>query len=167
MCCSYRGDAELDKSTRELEQHEEIIAATKAKIANLQQFVSVAIKVEADSNAILRNLHDNQHLRKARVDIQRLDDEIDGLDEDQARKSSRKYNEQYHEKRQKQAELQSEQAKVGGEVSTMKADLELKKEELKTEYNEIEHRYREELIKVKTAEIANQDLEKYHKALDA
>jgi DNA repair protein RAD50 len=80
-----------------------------------------------------------------------------------------------------------QQSKLGGEVSTMKADLEDKRKELETEYHEIDKKYKDELIKVKvrppgrprpsvaprltpcaqTAEVANLDLEKYGKALDA
>ncbi len=115
----------------------------------------------------MRNLTDNELLRQHKAKVQELDNQIEALNVDEARKSSRKYNEQYHEKRQKLTDLQGEQAKVGGEVSTMKADLDLKKDELNSEYKDIEQRYRTDLIKVKTAEIANQDLEKYHKALDA
>lgn len=164
---SYRGDAELDKSTRDLEQHEQVISTTKAKIASLQQLISTTDKILADSTATLRNLNDNVLLRESQRKIEELENEIEGLNEEEARKSARKYNEQYHEKRTQQTDLQSEQAKVGGEISTMKVDLDMKNAELKEEYKDIEQRYRTELIKVKTAEIANKDLEKYHKALDA
>lgn len=165
--CSYRGDGELEKSSRELDHHEQVISTAKSKINKLQQLISATDKVLADSNATFRNLQDNQTLRKAVLEIQSFDRQIDELNEEEARQSARKYNEQYHKHRTDQTNLQSEQAKVGGEISMMKADAEQKKVELNDEYNQIEQRYRTELIKVKTAEIANKDLEKYHKALDA
>lgn len=79
-----------------------------------------------------------------------------------------------------------QQARLGGEVQTLENDEREKKEELETEYKDIEEKYRRELITLKvrstrfihsydsctdepwlqTTEMANQDLEKLMKALD-
>ena len=82
-----------------------------------------------------------------------------------------------------------QQAKLGGEIETLKKDHEDKQEELNSEYKDIDEKYRRELINVKvsflslphrmfrgitdrnlfapqTAEMSNQDLEKLQKALD-
>jgi DNA repair protein RAD50 len=142
--------------------------------------------------------------------LQEIENEIETLDEHGARNAYVKFETQYTEQRKRQADLQAEvrffrsrrprcladriclctlqQARLGGEVQTLMNDEKEKKEELETEYKDIEEKYRRELITLKvgsfdtfnaheklgadgnrdvqTAEMANQDLEKLQKALD-
>ncbi|GAA5936924.1 hypothetical protein JCM1841_001408 [Sporobolomyces salmonicolor] len=160
------GDAELNKCERELKQHSAVIADTKQRIASLQAQVSQIDRTLADSRAVLRNIQDNVRLRAERKALEDIDRQIDQLDEDSARKAYRKFESDYNEQRRKQTELQAQQAKLGGEVETLKKDFEDKQEELETEYKDIDEKYRRELINVKVAEMSNQDLEKLSKALD-
>ncbi|GAA6021568.1 hypothetical protein JCM10207_005070 [Rhodosporidiobolus poonsookiae] len=160
------GDNELVKCERELKQHDSVIADTKHRIANLQAQISGIDQSLADSKAVLRNFQDNLRLRAEKRSLQQIDAQIEELDEESARKAYRKFETDYNAQRKKQAELQSEQARLGGEVETMRKDEEDKQEELDTEYKDIEEKYRRELIHVKTAEMSNQDLEKLQKALD-
>ena len=48
----------------------------------------------------------------------------------------------------------------------IQTNLKEKKEELESEYKDVNRQYTRQLIKVKTADFAIQDLEKYGKALD-
>jgi DNA repair protein RAD50 len=48
----------------------------------------------------------------------------------------------------------------------MEENRKYKEKTLKTEYKDVEKQFREQLIKTKTSEVANNDLEKYGKALD-
>ncbi|BGP20318.1 hypothetical protein JCM10213_002053 [Rhodosporidiobolus nylandii] len=160
------GDNELNKCERELKQHDAVIADTKQRIAQLQAQISQFDQTLADSKAVLRNFQDNLRLRTEKRQLESIDQQIEDLDEDSARKAYRKFETEYNEQRRKQADLQSEQARLGGEINTMKNDELDKGEELETEYKDIEEKYRRELINVKTAEMSNQDLEKLQKALD-
>ncbi|GAA5916492.1 hypothetical protein JCM6882_001738 [Rhodosporidiobolus microsporus] len=160
------GDNELHKCERELKQHDAVITDTKQRIATLQQQISQIDQTLADSKAVLRNFQDNLRLRAERKALQTIDAEIEHLDEESARKAYRKFETDYNEQRRKQTELQAEQARLGGEVSSMRNDEKEKKEELNSEYKDIDEKYRRELINVKTAEMSNQDLEKLQKALD-
>ncbi|KAK4330749.1 DNA repair protein RAD50 [Rhodotorula toruloides] len=163
---SRGGDAELQKCERELKQHENVIGDMKTRIANLQAQVSQIDKMLADSQAVLRNLQDNLRLRSEKRSLESIDSQIDELDEDGARKAYRKFETDYNEQRRKQTEMQAEQARLGGEIQSMTNDRKEKEEELNTEYKDIDEKYRRELINLKTAEMANQDLEKLQKALD-
>ncbi|GAA5829449.1 hypothetical protein JCM5353_001337 [Sporobolomyces roseus] len=163
---SRGGDAELTKVERELQKHDSLISEMKQRIASLQAQISQFDQTLADSKAVLRNFQDNIRLRKERASLTAIDNEIDQLDEDSARKAYRKFETEYNEQRRRQSELQAEQAKLGGEIETLKKDHEDKQEELNSEYKDIDEKYRRELINVKTAEMSNQDLEKLQKALD-
>ncbi|GAA6018937.1 hypothetical protein JCM11491_005685 [Sporobolomyces phaffii] len=163
---SRGGDAELTKVERELEKHDALISEMKQRIANLQVHISQFDQTLADSKAVLRNFQDNIRLRREKAALVAIDDEIDQLDEDSARKAYRKFETEYNDQRRKQADLQAEQAKLGGEIETLKNDHQEKQEELNSEYKDIDDKYRRELINVKTAEMSNQDLEKLQKALD-
>ncbi|KAM0751847.1 hypothetical protein T439DRAFT_220598 [Meredithblackwellia eburnea MCA 4105] len=163
-----RGSArELLRVEKDLEAQEKVIVDLKAKIHRLQGEVSQTDKALSDSDAVLRNFNDNVLLRKNRKEIQTIEDQIRELDVESAKKSHRQYESEYSTKRKWQADKTAEQSKLGGEISTMKSDLQEKKNELKSEYENIDSKYKTELIKVKTAEVANQDLEKYAKALDS
>ncbi|KAK4701138.1 DNA repair protein RAD50, partial [Phenoliferia sp. Uapishka_3] len=158
---------ELAKVERDLKLQEKAINETKARVQKLQNDISKADKALADSNAVLRNFNDNQQFRRLRREIEVIDGKIDELDVASAEKAHRTYEAEYNVKRKKQADLSGQQAKLGGEVSTLENDLTEKRGELKSEYDNIDEKYKTELIKVKTAEVANLDLEKYGKALDA
>ncbi|GAA5930091.1 MRX complex DNA-binding subunit [Sporobolomyces koalae] len=163
---SRGGDAELVKIENELQKHDTLILEMKQRISGLQAKISHFDQGLADSKANLRNFQDNVRLRREKASLITIDNEIDQLDEDGARRSYRKFETDYNEQRRRQAELQAEQAKLGGEIETLKKDLVDKQEELNSEYKDIDDKYRRELINVKTAEMSNQDLEKLQKALD-
>ena len=143
----------------------------------MQAQVSQIDQTLADSKAVLRNVQDNLRLRVERRSLEALEQQIDELDEDAARKAYRKFESDYNEQRRKQTELQAEvrpflspqplplppqpllltllstfslqQARLGGEIQTLGADVTHKGEELVTEYKDIDDRYRRELINLK------------------
>ncbi|GAA5827048.1 hypothetical protein JCM3770_002453 [Rhodotorula araucariae] len=160
------GDTDLVKCERDLAQHDTVITDAKQRIAQLQAQISQIDQTLADSKAVLRNFQDNLRLRTERRSLEAIDQQIEELDEDAARKAYRKFESDYNEQRRKQADLQAEQARLGGEIQTLGNDEKEKKEELETEYKGIDDKYRKELINLKTAEMSNQDLEKLQKALD-
>ncbi|POY72024.1 DNA repair protein RAD50 [Rhodotorula taiwanensis] len=154
---------QLDLNKREIRS---VISDAKKRFSALQTQIARIDQNQADSKAILRGFQDNLRVRIERRALKDIEDEIETLDEHGARNAYVKFETQYNEQRKKQTELQSEQARLGGEVQTLEADEKEKREELATEYKDIEEKYRRELITLKTAEMANQDLEKLQKALD-
>ncbi|SCZ98307.1 BZ3500_MvSof-1268-A1-R1_Chr3-2g06284 [Microbotryum saponariae] len=164
---SRGGAGELIKVERELKQYEGVIADMKKRISALQDEMASADRRLADSHAVLRNLHDNVRLRKSKRDLATIDSQLESLDDEGARKAYRRFETEYTAMRQKQSQKQSDQAKLGGELATMRSALKEKKEELVSEYDRIEEKYKQELVKVKTTEVVSNDLLKYAKALDA
>lgn len=61
----------------------------------------------------------------------------------------------------------TQRAKLEGQKATLvEQQRTLERELQKDLFRDIDNRYKKQLITVKTAKMANQDLEKYHKALD-
>jgi DNA repair protein RAD50 len=110
-------------------------------------------------------------LRSEKKALEKIDQDIEELDEDAARKAYRRFELEYTAQRQRQTDMQGEvrllspsplpfrgkcwrlvgeqQARLGGEIGALKADEKEKNEELNSEYKNIEERYRRELINVK------------------
>ena len=74
----------------------------------MQAQISQIDQTLADSKAVLRNVQDNLRLRVERRSLEALEQQIDELDEDAARKAYRKFESDYNEQRRKQTELQAE-----------------------------------------------------------
>lgn len=85
-----------------------VIADAKKRVSQLQAQIARIDQNQADSKAILRNFQDNLRLRIERRALQDIETEIEGLDEHGARNAYVKFETQYTEQRNKQAELQSE-----------------------------------------------------------
>jgi DNA repair protein RAD50 len=101
------GAAELAKCERDLKQHDAVIGDTKARITTLQTQIASADKRLADSSAVLRNFNDNLRLRSERKNLTAIDDELEGLDDEGARKAYRKYETDYNVQRKKQTDRQA------------------------------------------------------------
>lgn len=80
----------------------------KQRISQLQAQISQFDQTLADSTAVMRNFQDNIRLRREKAALTTIDDEIDQLDEDSARKAYRKFETEYNEQRRRQTELQAE-----------------------------------------------------------
>lgn len=80
----------------------------KQKISNLQSSISRFDQTLADSQAVLRNFQDNIRLRREKAALTSIDNEIDQLDEESARKAYRKFETEYNDQRRKQSDLQAE-----------------------------------------------------------
>eukprot|EP00884_Botryococcus_braunii_P018369 jgi/Botrbrau1/5215/Bobra.0172s0079.1 len=67
----------------------------------------------------------------------------------------------------REKELRSKQDMLRGSLGTIREQVRRAKEDLRNpNYREIDKRYRKALICLKTTEMANSDMEKYHKALE-
>lgn len=100
--------AELAKCEHDLKKHEQVITETKARINDFQNKIAKHDKDLSESATILRNFEDNLRLRKARRDIEKIDNDITSLDEEGARKASRKFDLDYNDRRRRHSEKQAQ-----------------------------------------------------------
>ncbi|MBW0467450.1 hypothetical protein O181_007165 [Austropuccinia psidii MF-1] len=159
-------EARIRRCQDDLNELDQQVKGTTEKMAAIQQMQTDIDKESAKAKAFERNISDNIRLRAYRSEIRQLEESLAELDVEGATRASRKYDEEYHKARKYQTDLQAEQAKLGGEIGMDKKNLKDKRSEMDTEFKNIIERHRGQLVKVKTVEIANQDLDKYAKALD-
>lgn len=159
-------DSNYRQCQQEIDTLDNSIKVATQRMTELQESLSDLDKEASKAKAFERNVGDNIRLRAYQREIQELDLKLAELDIDSATKASKEYDESYHTARKYLTGLQAEQAKLGGEIGIDKKNLKDKRSEMDSEFKDITERYRSQLVKVKTVELANQDLDKYAKALD-
>ncbi|KAA1112937.1 DNA repair protein rad50 [Puccinia graminis f. sp. tritici] len=158
--------ANSERCQREIHALVEKIKAITQQISKLQDDLQALDKEQDRAKALERNITDNIRYRNYKLEIQELEDKISRIDVGKAREACQKYDAEYHKAEKWLADLKAEQAKLGGEIGMDKNNLKEKMEERESDFKDIIKRHRAQLVKVKTVEIANQDLDKYAKALD-
>ncbi|KAL0961152.1 hypothetical protein HGRIS_006124 [Hohenbuehelia grisea] len=119
----------------------------------------------SESGASMANLRENIRARKLIVSISDTQKEIDSFDMEEAARARRNFKDKYEVSKAKENELQTTFSHIAGEISSHKAQLRTWEDDLK-EFENINKKYMAQLIKVKMSDMANNDLEKYAKALD-
>lgn len=156
----------LASARQEVERRARVVSDKKAVIAKLHADMVAAGQLVARADAELRNLQDNIRLRQAKRELEVLEAELEKLDVEQAKRAHRQFEVEYNKQRQRATELSARQSNIGGMIETMKRERAKRQEQLRTDYKDIDDKYLQELVKVKTAESASDDVEKWRKALD-
>uniref|UniRef100_A0A0E0K017 DNA repair protein RAD50 n=1 Tax=Oryza punctata TaxID=4537 RepID=A0A0E0K017_ORYPU len=115
-----------------------------------------------------RNIDDNLNYRKTKAEVERLTHEIELLEDKVLSIGSLSTVEtdlkQYSQEKER---LLSECNRCQGTQSVYQSNISKHKLELKqTQYKDIEKRYFNQLLQLKTTEMANKDLDRYYAALD-
>ncbi|KAF7314451.1 AAA-23 domain-containing protein [Mycena kentingensis (nom. inval.)] len=87
------------------------------------------------------------------------------LDIESAAKARRTFESRYTQSMTKEADMHTKFSQLAGELSSERAQLKEKEKDLR-EFKDINKKYTDQLIQVKMSDMANNDLEKYAKALD-
>ena len=121
-----------------------------------------------ESNASMTNLRENIRVRKLEKEIETTQAEIDAMDMEEAAKARRQFDLKYNLEKQRETEMQSkvrkicrptfvvweliacgpQYAHIGGELSSLKDQVETLEHDL-AEFQNINRRYKDQLIKVK------------------
>ncbi|KAH9065351.1 hypothetical protein EDB87DRAFT_1749578 [Lactarius vividus] len=134
------------------------IEQVRKKIAQLDKEIN-------EGGAALTNLRENRRIRKLQSDIQQTQDTIDSCDLEGAAKAKRNFEEKYQPEKDRENEMQQKSAHIGGELTSLRAQLQTLEKDL-GDYKDTGKKYTDQLIRVKMSDMANNDLEKYGKALD-
>ncbi|GER39775.1 DNA repair protein RAD50 [Striga asiatica] len=115
-----------------------------------------------------RNIEDNLEYRKLKGQVEELTGEIDSLEERILQIGGVSNTEALHSKlNQERDSLLTELNKRRGTLSVYRSNIERNRVDLKqAQYKDIDKRYFDQLIQLKTTEMANKDLDRYYKALD-
>ncbi|KAL6634294.1 hypothetical protein ACP70R_026965 [Stipagrostis hirtigluma subsp. patula] len=115
-----------------------------------------------------RNIDDNLNYRKTKAEVDRLTRDIESLEERVLSIGSLSTIEADLKRHSQEKErLASEFNRCQGTLSVYQSNISKHKQELKqTQYKDIEKRYTNQLLQLKTTEMANKDLDRYYAALD-
>ncbi|KAL3678836.1 hypothetical protein R1sor_021792 [Riccia sorocarpa] len=123
----------------------------------------------ADHGSVMRNIEDNLKYRKTVREVEELQKEMEALEEQVVAVGEASALET--ELRRTAGSIQnllSQQSRSQGTVSAYESNITKHKTDLKqAQYKDIDKRYCGQLVQLKTTEMANKDLDKYYKALDA
>jgi DNA repair protein RAD50 len=137
------------------------------RIKEVESDISKIDKDLNESKATERNIVDNLQYRQLGRDIRKIEEDLSQLDLDEASKNRREFESKYHAQNQEVNKLNGESQHLSGEIASLQEQLNARDDELKKDYKDVAKRFSQKLVEVKTSEIANSDLEKYAKALDA
>ncbi|KAI9509211.1 P-loop containing nucleoside triphosphate hydrolase protein [Russula earlei] len=141
-----------------IQEHQLEIERIRKAIAQLDKEIN-------EGGASLTNLRENRRIRKLQSDIQATQKEIDSCDLEGAAKAKRNFEERYQPEKDRETEMQQKSAHVAGELTSLRAQLNKLEGDLR-DFRDINKKYTDQLVKVKISDMANNDLEKYAKALD-
>ncbi|XP_010557042.1 PREDICTED: DNA repair protein RAD50 isoform X2 [Tarenaya hassleriana] len=115
-----------------------------------------------------RNIEDNLNYRRTKAEVEELTREIESLEESILKIGGVSAVEAELVKLSQERErLLSELNRGRGTVSVYESNISKNRVELKqTQYKDIDKRYFDQLIQLKTTEMANKDLDRYYNALD-
>ncbi|TBU46351.1 hypothetical protein BD309DRAFT_1078711 [Dichomitus squalens] len=148
----------IDEKELEVREQALTLEQIRAKLGDIDKEISEAA-------VTLANLRENIRFRRLKRDLAATEAELDAIDMEEAAKAKRIWTEKWNVEKQKETELQTKYAHIGGEVSSLKAQLKTLEGDM-ADFKNVNKKYRDQLIKVKMSDMVNNDLEKYAKALD-
>ncbi|KAE9604828.1 putative DNA repair protein Rad50 [Lupinus albus] len=121
-----------------------------------------------NQDILKRNIEDNINYRKTKAEVDRLADEIETLEANMLKVGEVSTVEtELRRLSQERERLLSEMNRCRGTMSVHQSNISKNKIDLKqTQYKDIDKRYFDQLIQLKTTEMANKDLDRYYNALD-
>lgn len=155
----------LAECGEKIERYQSEIQEISMKVENIRENIAKIDKEINESGSSISNLRENLRIRKLVKDIAATQAEIDSYDMESAAKAKRTFDDRYQAEKQKETDMQSKYAHLGGEISSLNETLKQVEKDLR-EYKDTNKRYTDQLVKVKMSDMANNDLEKYAKALD-
>lgn len=161
------GPDALKRSRNTVEMLQGNMQAIEKRIAELSQEIRDTENRNNDLQGTERNINDNLRLRKIKSDITKLEDAISDLESKNAEQDRDKYIINSKKLKDRYSRLVTERAGLMGEMNQLDKSLVTKQKELDVEYKDADEIYRRQLIKVRTMEKANEDLDKYGRALDS
>lgn len=123
-------------------------------------------KTVASAKESERNLSDNIRYRKLVAELEEIRNQINSYDLEETTKAKRQFDEMYDESRSRESEKQAQHYALGGELLSERKRVEGLQEDLKTEYKDIDYIHHRQHVAVTASTLANDDLEKYAKALE-
>ncbi|OSD07185.1 hypothetical protein PYCCODRAFT_1402589 [Trametes coccinea BRFM310] len=156
---------QLQEVTAQIEQQEEKVQELAVQLENMRATISEIDKEINEAGMTMANLRENIRVRRLMRELAHTQEELDAIDMEEAAKAKRIWTEKWNVEKQKETDLQTKYSHIGGELSSYKSQLKTLENDAR-DFKDVNKKYRDQLIKVKMSDMANNDLEKYAKALD-
>nr|GME07955.1 DNA repair protein RAD50 [Ipomoea batatas] len=140
----------------------------ESRLQELSEQLTKSKDSKMNEDNLRRNIEDNLDYRKTKADVDRLTREIESLEEE-VLKIGRLSTVEAEIVRlsQERERLLSELNRSRGTISVFESNISKNKIDLKqAQYKDIDKRHFDQLIQLKTTEMANKDLDRYYNALD-
>ncbi|XXG78635.1 hypothetical protein AAC387_Pa08g2540 [Persea americana] len=165
-------DSRKGERLKELQEKQSLSESQLHTCKNRKQEISAELNKSKEllrnQDQLKRNIDDNLNYRKTKAEVDELACEIESL-EDQILKIGGVSSFEAELKRhlQEKESLLSELNRCHGTLSVYQTNISRNKLDLKqAQYKDIDKRYLNQLIQLKTTEMANKDLDRYYNALD-
>ncbi|KAI0269907.1 hypothetical protein BC834DRAFT_819813 [Gloeopeniophorella convolvens] len=155
----------LQECSDSIAQYEATIQGHRLNIEQIRKTIAQLDKEINEGGAALTNLRENRRIKKLQRDIEGTQRDIDSCDLEEAAKAKRNFEEKYQPEKDKENELHQKSAHISGELNQLQGQLKQAESDWEA-YANINKKYTDQLVKVKMSDMANNDLEKYGKALD-
>lgn len=166
--------AYIEKDSKALKKCQEEVSLLGALIAEHEEDIEAAsIRVSeegtklADTNSEERNLKNNLDIRHMQNKMRELDLEISGMSVQNAESERDRYEEESSRLREEYSRSNAELAGKMGEIKQIEDQAKQYKQELNSEFKDVEKSYQEEWVKLQTKTLVSNDLGTYSKALDS
>ncbi|RDX42487.1 hypothetical protein OH76DRAFT_1362729 [Lentinus brumalis] len=155
----------LKELNAEIKEKEDEVQKQGMKLEEIRAKLSQIDKEINEAGVTMANLRDNLRFRRLKRDLAATDAELNAIDMEEAAKAKRIWTDKWTVEKQKENDLQSRYSHIAGELSSLQTYLKTLESDM-SEFKNVGKKYRDQLIKVKMSDMANNDLEKYAKALD-
>lgn len=138
----------------------------EGEMLKIQKDIKMVEKSINEANNLKSQIRDNLDYRRLQNEMKEIENQIGMLDIEDAQSKRNEYNERTKEIRLVITNLNSEHAGKVGEVKQLRDQIRTMKEDLDSEYVNVDQRYQAEWVKLQTNMLATSDLQTYSKALD-
>lgn len=151
--------AALQKSRKDFERINQKRESFNEKIKEMQNEINESVSIE-------RNIRDNIEFRQTEKEIDNINEKIGELDIKNAEIQKQNYQKKSQKIRGILSELNSEHAGKIGEIKQIRDQVKNLRDELETEFKDVDDAYQEEWVKLQSNLLVSNDLLTYSKALD-
>ncbi|KAI0771249.1 hypothetical protein BD413DRAFT_604552 [Trametes elegans] len=155
----------LKEVTQQIEEQEKKVQDLALALEKVRTTIGEIDKEIGEAGATMANLRENLRVHRLMREMASTQAELDAIDMEEAAKAKRIWTEKWNVEKQKETDLQTNYSHIGGELSSYKSQLQTLENDAR-DFKNIHRKYRDQLVKVKLSDMANNDLEKYAKALD-
>lgn len=117
--------------------------------------LSQAIEEISQQKSVERNIKDNITYRQLAKEVEDLKQDIASRDLEEISNARRNFESQYNDSRNKEVELQGHLSNLSGQILGLKQRIESDRNDLTRDYNNIDGRYSDQLIKVKVRRVSS------------